>query len=135
MPGTINPLNPATVWRVPDAFARIYSHAIEVPHAKRLLFVSGQIGIAADGGLPVDFRGQATNALANVDALIAAGGMARADIVKLTFLLTRSSDLAELGEIRRATWSMEVPPAVTVMVVAALARPEFLIEIEATAAA
>lgn len=131
----IKSVNPGTVWPVPEAFSRIYSHAIEVSNSQRLLFVSGQVGVAADGGLPADFRGQATNALANVEALVTSVGMARTDIVKLTYLLTRTSDLAELGELRRLKWSDATPPAVTVMVVAALARPEFLIEIEAVAAA
>jgi len=71
----------------------------------------------------------------NVEALLAAVGMTRANVVKLTYFLTRASDAAELGAIRRARWARAEPPAVTAIVVSALARPEYLIEIEAVAAA
>jgi enamine deaminase RidA (YjgF/YER057c/UK114 family) len=38
------------------------------------------------------------------------------------------------GELRRKRWASPTPPAVTTLVVAALARPELLIEIDVTAA-
>ena len=61
--------------------------------------------------------------------------MTHTDIVKLAFDLTRALDLPTLGELRRKRWASSTPPAVTTHVVAALARPELLVEIEVTAAA
>jgi enamine deaminase RidA (YjgF/YER057c/UK114 family) len=57
------------------------------------------------------------------------------DIIKVIYYLTRADDLAMLSEIRRRRWSAKYPPAVTTLVVAALARPELLVEIEVLAAA
>ena len=60
--------------------------------------------------------------------------MTTANIVKLTYFLTRTADLPTLGQIRRRRWASPTPPAVTVLVVAALAHLDYLIEIEAIAA-
>jgi 2-iminobutanoate/2-iminopropanoate deaminase len=70
----------------------------------------------------------------NVEALLADAGMTTADIVKTNYFLTRAVDLPALVETRRQRWSIAAPPAVTVVVVTALARPEFLVEVEAVAA-
>jgi enamine deaminase RidA (YjgF/YER057c/UK114 family) len=110
--------NPATVWTVPDAFRTIYSHAFEVRHAAKTLYISGQFGVAPDGTLLEDFVGQLDQAMNNVEALLAAAG-----------------DLPLLGEKRRERWARGEPPAVTAIVVAALARPEYLVEIEVIAVA
>lgn len=127
--------NPSTVWAVPEPFRTIYSHAMEVPVVSRNLHVSGQLGVAVDGIMTPDFGGQLDQAMNNVEALLAAAGMARSHVVKATFFLTRTQDLPMLGEIRRRRWASEIPAAVTVIVVAALARPDALVEVEVTAAA
>jgi enamine deaminase RidA (YjgF/YER057c/UK114 family) len=127
--------NPASVWQVPDPFRPIYSHAFEVPAGKRLLFISGQFGVAPDGALPPQFENQCEQAMNNVEALLAAAGMNTTNLVKVTYFLTRSDDAPMLGEIRRRRWSMSEAPSVTALVVSALARPEYVIEIEAIAAA
>ena len=59
--------------------------------------------------------------------------MTTSDIVKLTFFVTNAADLRPLGAIRRELLS--VAPAVTTLVVAGLAAPELLVEVEAIAAA
>ena len=127
--------NPPTVWTVPEPFRTIYAHATEVPAGTRQLHVSGQLGVALDGAMRPDFAGQLEAAMDNVEALLASAGMGRSDMAKTTFFLTRKEDLPALGEVRRRRWASEQPPAVTVIVVAALARPDALIEVEATAAA
>jgi enamine deaminase RidA (YjgF/YER057c/UK114 family) len=124
-----------SVWQVPEPFRGIYAHAVELAAGVRTLLVSGQIGIAPDGNLRQGFSAQCEQAMDNVEALLAAAQMTRSDIVKLTFLLTRADDLRALGEIRRKRWSSTTPPAITTYVVAALANPDYLIEIEAVAAA
>ena len=62
-------------------------------------------------------------------------GTSKADIVKATYFVTRPTDLPSLGEIRRERWGTSQPPSVTTIVVAALARLDYLIEIEVVAAA
>jgi enamine deaminase RidA (YjgF/YER057c/UK114 family) len=127
--------NPSTVWTVPEQFRTIYSHALEVPPAFRQLYVSGQFGIADDGVMGPDFPQQLDQAMSNVEALLAAAGMGKSDIVKATFFLTRTEDLPMLGEARRRRWASSTPAAVTVIVVLGLARPDALVEVEVIAAA
>ena len=126
--------NPEAVWPVPESFRSIYAHGVELRGDARLLFVSGQIGIAPDGSLAPDFAAQCEVAMTNVEALLATAAMTHTNIVKLVFYLTRAVDLPMLGELRRNRWASSTPPAVTTLVVAALARRELLVEIDATAA-
>ena len=127
--------NPEAVWPVPESFRSIYAHGVELRGDARLLFVSGQIGIAPDGSLAPDFAAQCEVAMTNVEAMLAAAAMTHTNIVKLVFYLTRAVDLPMLGELRRKRWASSTPPAVTTLVVAALARPGLLVEIDAIAAA
>ena len=127
--------NPASVWPVPEGFRSIYSHAVETAPGSRMLFVSGQFGIARDGSLSAAFEAQLEQAMDNVEALLAAAGMSKADIVKANYYLTRAADLPALGVVRRRRWAKTEAEAVTVIVVAALARPDCLVEVEAVAAA
>lgn len=127
--------NPPTVWSVPEQFRNIYSHAVEVATGTRMLFVSGQIGVALDGTLRAGFSEQCEQAMDNVEALLTAATMTKADVVKITYFLTRIEDQPSLGQIRRRRWADREPPAVTVIVVSALARAEYLVEIEVAAAA
>jgi enamine deaminase RidA (YjgF/YER057c/UK114 family) len=113
-------------------FETIYAHAVEVAAGRRTLHVSGQIGVAPDGSIAADFAAQFEQAINNLSAVLGAADMALADIVKLTFFVTRPDHLAELGEIRRRR--LAVAPAVTTLVVAGLASPALLVEVEAIAA-
>jgi enamine deaminase RidA (YjgF/YER057c/UK114 family) len=124
--------NPTTVWTVPEPFRTIYTHAREVPAGTRQLYVSGQFGVSPDGDMRPDFPAQLEQAMDNVEALLAAAGMDKADMAKATFFLTRPEDLPALGEARRRRWAAAKPAAVTVLVVAALARPDALVEVEIT---
>jgi len=98
---SVKVLNPPTVWSVPEVFKKIYSHAVQVSDASKTLYISGQFGIGPDGRLPAEFAEQANLAMDNVEALLAASGMTRGNVVKLTYFLTRLSDAPGLGAIRR----------------------------------
>lgn len=111
-----------------------YSHGIEVAKGCRWVFVSGQIGIAEDGVLAESAERQAELAWSNVVRVLAAGGMTVADLVKVTTFVV---DRALIPAVRAARQKyMPGPdfPATTFLVVAGLAHPEFLVEIEAIAA-
>ncbi|MBV9014321.1 MAG: RidA family protein [Alphaproteobacteria bacterium] len=127
--------NPATVWPVPEQFRSIYSTAAELRSAGRVLFISGQFGVRPDGSLAEGFETQCEQAMNNVEALLAAAEMNCGNTVKLTYCVTRPADFPSLGRIRRERWPSEAAPSVTALAVAGLARPEYLIEIEAVAAA
>lgn len=126
--------DPPTVWQVPADFRSIYSHAVEIAPGAALVTLSGQVGVAPDGTVPPDFRSQCLQAMANVEALLAAARAEPRHVVKLTYYLTRAADLPLLADLRRQRWTSAQPPAVTTLVVAALARPDFLIEIDVLAA-
>jgi len=127
--------NPSTVWTVPEGFRTIYSHASELAAGSRMLSVSGQFAVAPDGSLPGGFAERVDAAMDNIEALPASAGMTKDNLVKLNYYLTRAADASVLGEARRRRWGSAEPPAVTAIVGLSLARPEYLIEIEAIAAA
>ncbi|WP_193183851.1 RidA family protein [Nisaea sediminum] len=133
MTASFTTLNPDTLWQVPEAFTPVYAHATEVTDGQKMLFVSGQFGVRPDGSLPEDFTSQAAQAMANVEALLAASRMSFANVAKLTFFLTRSGDAPDLVKLRTEKWGKGRAPAVTVLTVSALARSDYLIEIEAVA--
>lgn len=135
MSAEIRSLNPPTVWTVPEEFRAVYTHATEVRGPARTLYISGQFGVRPDGSLPGGFADQARQALANIEALLTAASMSMKDVVKLTCYLIHPDNAAGLVSIRREAFAGQEPPAVTVLTVSALARPDYLIEIEAIAAA
>jgi enamine deaminase RidA (YjgF/YER057c/UK114 family) len=110
-----------------------YSHAIEVPARSRVLFVSGQIAVAPDGTCAPDFATQARQCWRNLTAVLVEADMNLNHVVKVQAFLTRVSDLAEYRTIRNEMVGA-ARPAHTLLVVAALGRPEWLVEIEAVAA-
>ena len=67
---------------VNDPYHGIYAHGVETRAGARTLRVSGQVGATPDGYLASDFRGQCTQALRNVEAVLQAAGMELTDIVK-----------------------------------------------------
>ena len=127
--------NPAALWQVPDAFRSVYSHAAEVAAPSRVLFISGQFGVVPDGRLPTDFAAQCGLAMDNVEALLGAAGMTTANIVKLNYYAAQATDFPMLVQTRQRRWAFDPAPSVTAIAVSALARPEYLIEIEAVAIA
>jgi 2-iminobutanoate/2-iminopropanoate deaminase len=127
MAATVTRSNPPTV-REPNG----YSHAIEIHGADRRLIISGQVGLAMNGTIPDTGGGQIDQAFANLRAVLEANGMTVANIVKTTVFLT---DRSLLGAYRaaRAALLAEHAPASTLLFVAGLADPRFVVEIEAEA--
>ncbi len=110
-----------------------YSHGIAVPAGSRTVFVSGQLGITPDDVVPEDMKRQAELCLENVAAILAEDGMALSDVVKFTAFVTDPAMFAIYREVRgRLVPGDSV--ASTLVMVSALVRPEFKIEVEAIAA-
>jgi 2-iminobutanoate/2-iminopropanoate deaminase len=123
------PFNPPTV----PAPAGRYSQGVLVPAGARLLYVSGQIGAELDGSVPSEFTRQAENAWRSLLGVLEAAGMTADNLVKVTAFLTRPADLGAYRTVRNSIAS-EIRPASTLVFVAALADPRWLVEIEAVAA-
>lgn len=106
-----------------------YSQAIR---AGSLLFISGQLGIdPASGNLPADVKGQATQSLANLRAILKEAGATPEDVVKTTVFLHSMGDFAEVNKIYNETFKSDCPARSCVQV-AALPKGA-LVEIEAIA--
>lgn len=118
---------------VAEPYRGIYAHGVEVLPKSRTLHVSGQVGVAPDGFVDTSFGGQGRQAFRNLLAVLEAAGMTKDDIVKLTFYLTRRSDMDELLDVRRE-FVDGVRPAVTTLFIDSLVSKDWLIEIEAFAA-
>jgi len=114
-------------------FAR-YSHGVEVPSGYRILFVSGQLGIAADDAIPQGTAEQARLCFSNIASVLQEAGMQLSDIVRINAYVTGREHLQPYMEVRNALFS-DPAPASTLMIVSGFARPEFTVEIEAVAAA
>jgi len=121
---------PATIH---PPFAR-YSHAVEVPPGARLLFCSGQLGIAPDADIPAGTEAQTRLCFANIDAILREAGMGLDHIVRINAFVTGREHLAPYMMVRDELFG-ESPPASTLMIVSGFAREAFTVEIEAIAAA
>lgn len=110
-----------------------YVQAASVPGGSRLLFVSGQIPVDADGTVPADFEAQCRQTWANVFAALEAAGMDRTNIVKATTFLSERKYRDTNSRVRRELLGGH-EPAVTV-IVCGIYEEEWLLEIEVVAAA
>jgi 2-iminobutanoate/2-iminopropanoate deaminase len=127
MAASITRSNPPTV-REPAG----YSHGVEIRGAERRLIISGQVGMALNGTLPDTGGGQIDQAFANLRAVLEANGMTVANIVKTTVFLTDRSLLGAYRAARSAMFEGNAP-ASTLLFVAGLADPRFVVEVEAEA--
>lgn len=116
------------------AYEAVFAHGVEVHAGARTLYVSGQVGVGGDGRtVEGGFEAQCVQAIANVEAVLRSAGMALSDLVKINVYLTRREDIPLLRDIRAER--LAVAPAVTMILTAGLHAPEWLVEIEAVAAA
>lgn len=123
-------LNPKSV----HAPVGVYSHTVNVSPGARWVAVAGQVGINARGVLAKGIRRQAEQAFRNVLACLRENGMRKQDLVKITVFLTDARHIADYRAARARLLGDAVRPASTLLIVAGLASPDMLIEVEAWAA-
>jgi 2-iminobutanoate/2-iminopropanoate deaminase len=111
-----------------------YSHGIAVPTGHRLVITAGQLGIRLDESIPEDCEAQADICFANIAAILAEDGMTMADVVRLSVYVTAREHMQGYRRARDRQFP-GTPPTTTLIMVSGLARPEFVVEIEAIAAA
>lgn len=111
-----------------------YHHLVEVTGAKRLVFLSGQLGLMPDGSAPEAVEEQAVLAFKAIDACLETAGLGRQHVVRLNVFLTEAAYREAYMRVRDG-WVADPPPASTLLVIKALALPECKVEIEAVAAA
>ena len=113
-------------------FAR-YSHAVEVAAPARLLFASGQLGVAADDTVPDGVEDQAVLCFENIKAILTDAGMSFADVVRFSAFVTDRAYFPIYGAVRSRYVDGDAF-ASTLVIVTGFTRPEFKIEVEVTAA-
>jgi enamine deaminase RidA (YjgF/YER057c/UK114 family) len=121
----------------PPGWARPKGYANGVAARGTLIFVGGQIGWNADQQFESDdFIAQTRQALANVHAVLAAGGAGPQHMVRMTWYIVDrveyNARLRELGEAYRAVMGKHFP-AMTCVEVSALVEERAKVEIEVTA--
>ncbi|MFE1464708.1 RidA family protein [Streptomyces nigra] len=116
-------------------------HHVAVGTGTKHVHVSGQIARLADGTAvaPGDLAGQVAQALRNTSVGLAGAGASFADVVRLTFYVTRWSS-EKIGDFMAGVeavadeigLALPLPPA-SLIGVESLFEPDVLVEVEATA--
>jgi enamine deaminase RidA (YjgF/YER057c/UK114 family) len=113
-----------------------WSHVV-THTAGKTIYISGQVSIDERGELigKGDLRAQAERAWQCVGIALKAAGATFKDVVKTNLYVVdyHADQLSILREVRAKYIDMEHPPASTLVGVTALAKPDWLIEIEAVA--
>ncbi len=127
-------LNPDGIPK-PDAYRQV-----AVATGTRTVYLAGQVARTADGEPvgPGDLAAQVEQAFLNVATAVSAVGGSFADVAKLTIYVVdwRPEKMAALGEgASRAAARLGIDPVrpITLIGVAALAEPDLLVEVDATA--
>ena len=115
-----------------------YSHIAKV-NKGTMIYLAGQVSSDASGKLvgEGDFAAQAEQVFKNLKLAVEAAGGTMADIVKMNIYLVAEvgqDEVPKLRAVRDRYVNKEKPPASTLVVVTRLARPGWLVEIEAVAA-
>jgi 2-iminobutanoate/2-iminopropanoate deaminase len=110
-----------------------YAQACLVEGFTRVLHVSGQIPVEADGAVPSSFEDQARLVWKNVERQLIAAHMGFENIVKHTTYLASRDDRTKNSEIRQEVLG-SLSPALTV-IIADIYDEAWLLEIEVVAMA
>lgn len=110
-----------------------YSHGIS---CGGVVLTSGQLGLSANGSIPVTVAEQAEICFENIRAILACDGLDFSHVLRFSAYVTAREHMADYMKVRDAMVSgLAVKPASTLMIVSGFTRAEFLVEIEAAALA
>jgi 2-iminobutanoate/2-iminopropanoate deaminase len=110
-----------------------YNHGLLVPPGASLLFTSGQLGIGVDDTVPDDVTAQAELCFKAIDAILEEAGMTFADVIRISGFVTKREDFPAYMAVRDR-YTLDPKPVSTLIIVGVFTRPEFLVEVEVTAA-
>ncbi|MGE0800838.1 MAG: RidA family protein [Lautropia sp.] len=120
--------NPATL-HVPTG----YTHVVEaIP--RRTIYVSGQVAFDHAGTLvgPGDLRAQTDQVFTNLRTALESCSATLENVAKITVFMLDATQIQTYREVRDRYFTRGLP-ASTLVQVSRLARPEWMIEIEAIA--
>jgi enamine deaminase RidA (YjgF/YER057c/UK114 family) len=127
----IRTLQPATV---AAPFQNRYSHGKIIPEGAEWLVTAGQTGSDAGGNIGNGIEEQADFAMRNLFEIVREARMSSDDVVKMTIYFLDPAHLSTIVAARNRYFGEDFAPASTAIGVSALARPEFLVEVELVAA-
>ncbi len=113
-----------------------YSQVVITEGPGRTIYIGGQNGINANGEIvgKGDIARQTEQTLKNIDIALASCNASFANLMKLTIYIVQGQDLNKAFQASQPFFSkLSNQPIITVLVVAGLANPDYLVEIEATA--
>ena len=129
--GQVEHLNPEGLPQNPA-----FSNVVVVTGPVRTIYIGGQDAVDATGQIVGvdDIGAQTAQVLANIQTALEAAGAGLEHVVKWTILIVQGQPLEPgFAEFQRVWGERPNPPVITVAFVSALARPEFLVEMEAIA--
>jgi enamine deaminase RidA (YjgF/YER057c/UK114 family) len=129
--GTVQHLNPDGLHRHPA-----YSQMVVVSGPVKTIYIGGQNAVNAAGEVvgKGDLTAQTRQILKNIQVCLAAAGAGFEHIIKWTILVVPGQSFQEgYAAFQEFVGDGLNPPAITGAVVAGLAHPDFLAEIEAIA--
>lgn len=113
-----------------------FTHVVSAT-AGKTIYVSGQVSVneRAEVVGKGDLRAQVERVFANLTVALASAGATFHDVVKITYFVVdlKPEHVAHVREVRSKYLNMDAPPASTLIGIAALVVPEWLIEIEVVA--
>jgi enamine deaminase RidA (YjgF/YER057c/UK114 family) len=122
----------------PDGMPRnpAFSQVAIVSGNVRTIYVGGQDSVTADGEIVGvgDIAAQTEQVLRNLQKALAAAGAGPEHVVKWNVFIVDGEDFTKgYAAFQRVWGTPSAPPVITAAVVKALARPEFLVEMDAIA--
>ena len=110
-----------------------YTQAIEVAGVTRSVYISGQVGVAADGSIPEGAESQCALAWRNLRAQLRAAGMEIENLVKITTIVRNAEDIPAVRAGRAEVLGAHRPAST--LIVGGLSNPAWRVEVEGIAVA
>lgn len=123
-------MNPATMAKPVTNYVQV----VTAEAGKKLVFCAGQVAVDAAGNImpPGNFTAQADLAMENLKKALAAAGATVADITKITMYVCDREHVMPARDFLETHFAGH-PPASTLCILAGLAQPAYMIEIDAIA--
>ena len=110
-----------------------YSHGVVIKAGTDLVYTAGQVGERPDGSVPATIEEQCDVAYANLLGVLKAQGLGAKDIIQLHVYVTDRA-YREPSSAARVKHLGDHKPTSTFLIVAGLAQPELMVEVEVVAA-
>ncbi len=113
-----------------------FTNVITVTGPVKTVYIGGQDAIDGNGNIVGvgDLKAQSEQVMTNIQIALKAAGAEMQHVIKWTVYIVEGQPLREGFAAFQAAWGNRPnPPTVSMMFVAALANPDFLVEIDAIA--